>query len=110
MRFSTITCCFHRSESLSAKIRATMSEAPPAGNVTIIFTGRAGYSCAIAESATQRQLKRKTRRIDFLGDKNTRGKSGSEPEFAFAYARTNSGSDPELSAPWLVEAEHHLGR
>jgi hypothetical protein len=42
MRFSTITCCCHISDHLSAMSRAVKSAAPPGVNVTTMRTGLVG--------------------------------------------------------------------
>src|SRR5262245_25221733 len=45
-RFSTTNCCFNRSDSACAGIRADKSARPPGGKPTSIFTGLLGYACA----------------------------------------------------------------
>src|SRR5574341_2427390 len=51
-RLSTTTVCPRLSVSLSATPRATVSIPPPAASGTIRRTGRAGYCCACAVTAS----------------------------------------------------------
>src|SRR5215510_6416598 len=50
--FSISTVCPRRVCSQSLKIRATMSDDPPAGNPTTQRTGRVGYSAVWADAAS----------------------------------------------------------
>ena len=52
-RLSTITGWFHASLSLCDKMRAMVSDVPPAGNGATMRMGFAGYVCADALSTMQ---------------------------------------------------------
>jgi len=60
-RFSTITGWPHFSESFSATMRGMRSALPPAGNGTMMRTGRAGQSCAEAAETARRKTPKKRR-------------------------------------------------
>src|SRR5690349_14755900 len=61
--FSTTTGSPHLSESFAPTMRGRRSATPPAGNGTMMCTGRAGYfSCAAAQSETPRAKAARPRR------------------------------------------------
>src|SRR4029077_16726557 len=60
-RFSTMTLCFHVSDSRWATARVSTSVNAPAAEVTTMVTLRSGYVCARAAGLANRQADRKRR-------------------------------------------------